>query len=389
MISPFSRHPRLALATALGACMGWMPAGAATQDSFQPVGKLVEARDGERATLLNDGTVLVTGGYHFILNEGGPIASAERFDPATNRFTALPSMAVPREDSQRTVLLKDGRVLIVSGGASPLIEIFNPATNQFITAGEMLRPRGGPSATLLPDGRVLIAAGFTLDPFGPSITAELFDPVSGKSQPTGDMRVRRYRHAAVVLPDGRVVLLGGYDPENRALSSIEIYDPRTGTFAVGGNLVEARADMTAHLVPDGRILVVAGLFSAPDGGEPSGARKSVEIYDPATGQSEITDALPDAPWFHAAAPLADGRLLVAGGGDLAPDGKGPLNTAVLVEPQTGKVSVTAPMAARRVGPAAVTLQDGRVLIIGGANADRGGRSSLDTAEVYIPAAAAD
>jgi hypothetical protein len=244
----------------------------------------------------------------------------------------------------------------------------------------MLHIRGGPSATRLPDGRVLIAAGFTDDPWGPTTTTELFDPESGKSQTTGESKTPRYRHADVALPDGRVVLLGGYGHGNQALRSIEIYDPQAGTFTAHGELVEGRANLTAHLLPDGRILVVGGQFT-DSSGNIIGARKSVEIYDPDTGQSTITDALAIDRGLHAAAALADGRILVAGGR------QGPLGSqraADLVDPTTGKVSPTVPLSTPRASPAAVTLQDGRVLIIGGFLTDG---TTLNTAEVFVPAIA--
>lgn len=186
----------------------------------------------------------------------------------------------------------------------------------------------------------------------------------------------------MTLPDGRLVLLGGLGLDGQAASSVEIYDPKTGASRAQGNLIEARADMTAHLLPDGRVLVVGGLCTDANG-QWTGARQSVEIYDPATGKSKITDSLPDARWWHAAAPLADGRILVAGGVDFGPNGASEDGTAFLVDPSTGKLSPTAPMTTPRGGPTAVALPDGRVLIIGGRNHG----NSLDTVEAYVPATA--
>src|SRR5207237_10313855 len=112
--------------------------------------------------------------------------------------------------SERAVLMKDCRSLIVSGGTTRLVEIFDPATNQFVLAGLTLIQHAGPTATLMPDGRVLIAGGWAAigptDPIriaGKSVTvaAELLDPTSGKSQPTGNLKTARYRHATVTLPD--------------------------------------------------------------------------------------------------------------------------------------------------------------------------------------------
>jgi hypothetical protein len=306
------------------------------------------------------------------------------FDPKTNQFTALPPMTGPRSDAHRAVRLQDGRVLIVGGddGVNGLrtAEIFDPSSRTFTVVGSMATTRAKLTTTLLTNGRVLAAGGWSREESGPTQTAELFDPASGQFQAAGSMTVRRYGHSAALLPDGRVAILGGWGPDGQALRSVEIYDPDTGAFTAQGELVEARAaGMAVLLTPDGRILVAAGRF-ANASGKVAGVRKSAEIYDPATGQSAITDALTDARHFPAAAPLADGTLLVAGGST----GSAAISTAEVIDPTTGRISPTASMTAARGNPAAAALLDGRILILGGWNGDG---SSLATAEVYVPATA--
>jgi hypothetical protein len=140
--------------------------------------------------------------------------------------------------------------------------------------------------------------------------------------------------------------------------------------------------MTAHPLPDGRVLVVGGFYTDANG-QPTGVRQSVEIYDPSTGKSIITDSLPDARWWHTSAPLPDGNILVAGGVDpFGQDGPSPVDTAFLADRSTGKLSPTARMTTPRGEATAVSLPDGRVLIIGGRNP-----SSLNTVEAYVPATA--
>jgi WD40 repeat protein len=236
----------------------------------------------------------------------------------------------------------------------------------------MLQGRAGHSSTLLPDGRVLIAGGYSIG--GPQATAELFDPATGRFQKTGSMSVSRYRHAALALPDGRVAILGGYAPDDQASRSVEIYDPQSGTFTVAGELVEGRGNMGVSSLPDGRILLVGG--GAP----------SIEVYDPASGQSTVTDRLPDGRILPVVAPLGDGRILAAGGAQPRPEMPDlPLRTARVIDSATGKVSLTASMMIERAGPAGLSLPDGRVVILGGYLADG---TSLGTAEVYVPASAA-
>jgi len=190
------------------------------------------------------------------------------------------------------------------------------------------------------------------------------------------MAQARYRHSAVSLPDGRVLVLGGYRPrDDRQLTSVEIYDPETGTFTTNGQLVEGRGDARLVLLADGRILVVAGRFYDSNGDFT--IRRSVEIYDPATGQSRLIGSLAERRHSPVVALLGDGRVLVAGGWS----GSEALRTAEVIDPRTGAFSPVAPMATPRAWPAGALLQDGRVLIVVGSD----GAVDLDTAEVFVPA----
>jgi hypothetical protein len=101
--------------------------------------KMHARRSYPQATLLGDGTVLVSGGW------GGSngLSSAERFDPATGVFTDLPRMSTARDDSEQALRLPDGRVLITSGTDVKPADLFDPATNTFSRSGPMTIARGG------------------------------------------------------------------------------------------------------------------------------------------------------------------------------------------------------------------------------------------------------
>ena len=141
----------------------------------------------------------------------------------------------------------------------------------------MVEARSGYTATLLPDGMVLVAGGaFGRVSLG---SAELYDPNTGTWTATGSMIEARSAHTARLLPDGRVLVVGGYydstAPSGRSnfttiLASAELYDPGRGTWTAGGSMIGARGGHTATLLLDGTVLV-----------EGNGA--SAELYDPGSG----------------------------------------------------------------------------------------------------------
>jgi hypothetical protein len=376
-----------ALAGALGIL--WLLAGLATPTAsaagtFEPVGKLTRARNGPTATLLADGTVLVTGGAG---PDGGnevALPVAELFDPTTNAFTAVGSMNTGRW-LHTAVRLQDGQVLVLGGTVDDQTslasaEVYNPSAGSFSPVGDMNGPRQDATATLLQDGRVLVVGGRDRSADKPLATAELYDPATGAFQKTGSLAAPRTQHAAVALPDGRVAVLGGLDDKNQALRAVEIYDPASGTFTPKGEAVAERAALTATLVPGGKVLLGAGYRVDARAGIV--VRNTVEIYDPATGQSALAGTLGAGRYFHAAVGLADGRVLLAGG---TRPGSGALRSAELADPAAGKVALTASMAGERTQAAAVLLQDGRALILGGIRLTPAGDvTDLDTAEVYVP-----
>ena len=79
---------------------------------------------------------------------------------------------------------------------------------------------------------------------------------------TGSLNTARFHHTATLLPDGRVLVVGGesgHDP----LASAELYDPATGTWSDTGSLRTARDSHTATLLPNGMVLVAGGRETDP------------------------------------------------------------------------------------------------------------------------------
>lgn len=317
--------------------------------TFNPTGSLTSTRGLHTATLLADGRVLTTGGGVASWVFPGPyLNSAELYDPMTGTFADSGSMATAREDHTAT-LLADGRVLIAGGNdytdhGTASAELYDPTTGAFTSTGSLSTARGFHTATLLLDGRVLIAGGDTgawSNP-GPFLaSAEIYDPAKGIFTPTGSMRVGRFLAAATLLSDGRVLITGGVENDgSTSLASAELYDPATGTFSPTGSMVDGRVFHTATRLADGRVLVAGGCANGRDYARNPQFLASAELYDPETGTFTATGPMADRRTWQAATPLLDGRVLVTGGAsDSATLGvAAPLASAELYDPQTGTFS---------------------------------------------------
>ncbi|MGW3285414.1 kelch repeat-containing protein [Streptomyces sp. NPDC001002] len=377
--------------------------------SWASVGELPWARshfgaDGGGAVLLADGRVLVVGGA-----DGALTATAEAavLDPAAMTWTATGPLATGRRIHTAT-RLKDGRVLVAGGQqgavADPLrplasAEIYHPASGTWSATGAMAQGRFGHSASLLPDGRVLVAGGHGLrtpSANTPLYTAELYDPDSGTWSPAAPMNDARFRHPAITLPDGRVLVVGGlvtFRPGyGVGLAFCEIYDPDTHTWSPAGTMATPRHSHQATLLSDGTVLATGG--GDPGAGADSGyvdpySRALTERYLPATDTWIPDTPMPTGRTQHCAFPLAGGRLLVAGGTNDVTLDTGYRN-AVVYDPLTRAWTPAAPMALPRWQSAFTSLSDGRALVVGGAvrNGYAAARLGDDvltaTAEVFTP-----
>jgi len=276
--------------------------------------------------------------------------------------------------SHSSTLLPDGKILIAGGfGGSGTesnpyrsTEIYDPRTGNFQPAANMTIGRSGHTATLLKNGKLLIAGGWT-GRYNVRRSAELYDPSTGGFTPTGDMVIERAGSIAALLPDGRVLVAGGEDRSENALASAEIYDPATGKFARTGDMTEPRGQATATALRNGNVLIVGG----GSGHYPSqNVYRSAEVYDPATGKFTATGQMTVGRHKHAAVLLANGKVLIVGGSDNR-DWHGEYSSAEIYDPATGKFSVTGTMGAARfkLPYAAVLLNNGTVLVAGGSFAE--------------------
>jgi hypothetical protein len=246
----------------------------------------------------------------------------------------------------------------------------------FHVTGNLTAPREYMTATLLADGKVLLAGG-RRQASAILNSAELYDPASGTSTAAAaPMTAARYLHTATLLADGKVLLAGGSGgASGPILNTAELYDPIAGTFtATGFSMTSARQYHTATLLLDGMVLIAGG-------GRASAGQvvSSAELYDPTTGMFMATNApMTAAREYHTATRLPDGKVLIAGGFN----GSSNLNTAELYDPVSRTFTATStPMTSIREYHTATRLPDGRVLLAGGYN----GSETSKTAELYDPA----
>jgi N-acetylneuraminic acid mutarotase len=343
--------------------------------SWSITGSLNTGRQFHTATLLPNGKVLVAGGN----DSNRSFKSAELYDPATGTWNRTADLNTDRNTHTAT-LLQNGKVLVAGGfscGPPPQscfglnsAELFDPATGTWSSTGNLNRIRDGHTATLLPNGRVLVVSG---DENGNS--AELYDPNTGTWSNTGNLNQGRGGHTATLLTNGKVLVAGGEDNNFSVISSAELYDPATETWSNTGNLNTARELHTATLLPNGKVLVAAGFVNFSLGQ----VTNSAELYDPSTGIWSGTGNLNQGRAYHTATLLAGpgGKVLVAGGFNLVNGFPNITDSAELYDPASGTWSNTATLNTARRFHTATLLLNGKVLAAGS-----NGFNAQNSAELY-------
>ncbi len=280
--------------------------------------------------------------------------------PRFGSVAAAAPMLEPRSGHSAT-LLPDGKVLMAGGMRRnqdfyKSAELYDPATGKFQPTGEMNERRVGHIAVLLPSGKVLVAGGWV--GMGGTDSAELYDPATGKFTPIGKMTTRRGRPSATLLTNGDVLIAGGEEDNNQSLASAEIFHVKSLSFQPTGSMHHARISHTATLLKDGRVLVA--------GGYADGVERGAELYDPKSGAFAETGNLGVARCKHTAGLLPDGRVLIAGGSD-SRGWNGNLSSAEIYDPHTGTFTPASPMYDSRfkLPDEAVQLTSGELLIAGG------------------------
>ncbi len=310
------------------------------------------------ATLLADGRVAVIGGSR---GQAAISSDIDLFDPASESFTRVASMATGRENHTAT-LLHDDRLLVVGGNAGLAVvvpaELFDPRTGAVVATGTSVAERQGHTATRLASGDVLIVGGNSNEglPFGISDSAEIWDAETGQFRLL-DARLARPRegHTASLLADGRVLIVGGYTTQSPYVLA-EVFDPDTEAFAaVPGTEDRTRALHAAVEQTDGSVLILGG----EDGVE---SVASVLRFDAANDSFSTRPNLMRPRSVVRAVGLRDDRVLLFGGESLSSAQR--LASAESYRVSSGALDIEA-MPIERAWHTAVRLEDGRVLVVGG------------------------
>ncbi len=370
-----------------------------TSETYNPAsktwtlsGNLANARRAHTATLLPNGRVFVAGGSD---GAGTALNTAELYDYTRRTWSSAPVAAssqpfvlVEARSNHTASLLPSGQVLLAGGlrGGAALFgaELYEYANgfwsvtkNTVGTTSELSVLRASHSATLLPNGKVLVAGGQSLLGTAPAAlnSAELYDPDTGTWTATGSLNQARYNHTVTLLPNGRVLVVGG-NTATQILNSAELYDPATGAWTATPAPGVARTLHTATLLPNNLLLIVGGIGA-------NGQRTaSAQLYDPNNGVNGSWSNAPNlsqARSNHTATLLTDGTVFVFGG--LATN-TAALNTGALFIPAgtsgawtnlTFVDSTNSQVPAFRYLHTATLLPNNKVFIAGG----RGGATAAE------------
>jgi N-acetylneuraminic acid mutarotase len=362
----------------------------ALSGTWAPTGALNTPRYSHTATLLASGRVLVAGGETYNGTTWSSVGTAELYDPVSGTWSFTGGLVEGRE-SHTATLLGDGKVLVVAGfnendGVLGSAEMYDPTTGAWIQTRGLVNARFNHTATLLPNGQVLVAGGARCcDPFllgWVSIPdAELFDPTTGVWTGTGAMNIDRDTHTATLLPNGHVLVAAGRQEKGQyfnVISRAEEYNPATGKWSSTGGVAVERQFHTATLLTDGHVLVVGGYHQIYDT-----PLASAELYDTRIGGTwTMTGSMSDVRDWDAGTVLTNGQVLVAGGWSAIT--LDDLYSTERYDFVSGSWVPSGDMIEPRILHAATLLSNGDVLVTGGQNALGGFRNYLSTTELYDP-----
>jgi len=297
-----------------------------------------------------------------VISAGMPGASSA-LAASGGAWSPAASMGQPHQAATAT-LLPNGKVLVVGGfgqlDSAP--ELYDPASDTWSPTGPLVVTRSLGTATLLPSGKVLLAGGIAADTGHSTTRTELYDPATNSWSAAAGMAVQRSSHSATLLPSGKILVAGGQNASGY-IATAELYDPVSDRWAMAARMDAGYAGPQATLLANGTVLLAGGATLGDGRGE---------LYNPATDR--WSNAGTGARNTQTATRLIDGRVFTTGQG----------KEAHLYDPATNHWSVAASTLQDRDLPTATSLGDGRVLVTGGSATTGGQQVWLASAEIYDP-----
>jgi N-acetylneuraminic acid mutarotase len=342
-----------ATSTTTSAANPWTPA--ASMNVARAFGAVAE---------LPNGSVLVAGGYAGEVANSS-IASAEMYNPTTNKWTMIAPMHVGRAGA-RAVTLNNGQVLVAGGlgnlGPLASCELYNPTTNTWTMTGNLTVATFDQQIVVLNNGNVLVLGGDFSG--GENNATQIYNPSSGTWSDGAPQPLARADMIAVKLSDGNVLVAGGHTDVVPVTLS-EIYDPTTNTWNKTRSLVVPGGDAGGVLLQNGKVLMAGGYTTYNDSDNSIQYLYTSQLFNPATGSWNMTGDMnsPRGELGLLIVVLNNGEVLVPGGNYQPESGQ---STAELYNPTTGKWSWAGNMSvARGSGAMSVLLNNGEVLAFGG------------------------
>lgn len=316
-----------------------------------------ESRYQPQVVKLKDGRILVTGGRG---KEARILAFSEIFDLRTNAWISVGSMKNERY-YHRATLASNGRVIVTGGinlsGPLASVEIFDPENYKWMQAAPMLSSRREHVAIEAQPGLIVVAGGG--NPHVPRVTRtehlSLMDGQwrEGPELPTG------LANATVSerLPDGTVFAIGGYADDGNASNTVQQFVPATSSWKLGVSALVRRDYATINVLPGPRLFLVGGLQDS------SVVLGSTEFFDFGS-KWETGPSLNVPTWDHRAVALPKGRLLVIGG---ITRGFATTARSEIYDPNVNSFRLASALHVPRYRAFAIRLNDGRIMVGGGAS----------------------
>ena len=327
-----------------------------------------KARQGFDAVLLGDGTLLAVGD-DFACHPGGAAPgseTAELYDPVADTWVEVPSLNNPRK-VPATVGLGDGSAMVIGGVNQADIgfsstKVFSPATRTWSDGPLLGVARGMPLAAVLKDGRVLVVSEGRTE--GNRTTSEIYDPAAGTWTNAGAWRAGTSIMGLVSLRDGHALALGIDSNDTEPTSVTLLFDPSSGDWSGIDPPPDASNAALIALADGGAMLIGGAAFLGFD--EDVDAGRRVHRFDPGSARWAPASPMTTARFDPQVVVLADGRVLVAGGGTTIHDTQGAMvSSTEIYEPSTDRWTFGPDIREPRKEGLAVLLGDGSVLLLGG------------------------